>query len=122
MAAPAAAGRIGVGVFLAQLADPAGCLADASAFDAAGADVLWLDLRAIPEVDPFVLTGAVAAVTFRALVVADLPVAERDPRAFLTIGRLSRDRFRIVADEGSPSDETLPGVFRRMPREHNTYE
>jgi alkanesulfonate monooxygenase SsuD/methylene tetrahydromethanopterin reductase-like flavin-dependent oxidoreductase (luciferase family) len=72
-------------------------LADAAAFDAGGADALWVDCGAEPELDVLALAAALAMVTHRArLVVAS---AEQAPaRTVDTIGRLSHGRFVLGGD------------------------
>jgi hypothetical protein len=69
-------------------------LADASAFEAAGADALWIDYGT--DVDQLVLTAALAAVTYRSLLIVRVPepLADRTREA---LERLSRGRLRIVA-------------------------
>lgn len=93
-----------IGVLLdPRPADLGRWLTEAAAFDAAGADVLWVDVASGPELDPPVLTAALAAVTYRALLVMKLPVAGQSlggARALATIGQLSRGRLRIADDNG----------------------
>jgi hypothetical protein len=85
-------------VVLAQPSeDLAHWLREAAAFDAAGADALWVDLRAVPDHDPVALTAALSTVTARSLIVATYA----EPPAAVaseTIGRLSRGRSRTVSD------------------------
>jgi hypothetical protein len=93
--------RVRVAVRLSPPADDiAEWLADAAAFDAAGADALWVDLRGAPDLDPVVLTAGLATVTFRCLLVAGLPDGpDRTPersRSLATLARLSRGRLRLV--------------------------
>jgi hypothetical protein len=90
--------RVGV-----LLGEPAGWLADAAAFDAAGADALWLD--AGPEWDVMALTAAVAAVTYRARLV--VPAPGTPARTLDTVDRLSAGRLVLLTDE--------PGTFHRVP-------
>lgn len=84
-----------VGVLLDREPDTLGeWLADAAAFDAAGADALWVDCGPEPRWDVLALTAALAVVTFRSrLVVTD---ANPDSRMLHTIGHLSRDRLVLV--------------------------
>jgi hypothetical protein len=84
--------------------DVGGWLADAAAFDAAGADALWIDVAGQPELDPLALAAALAAVTFRGLLVAPAIAAadagrlrERE-RAVETVTQLSRGRLRVIGD------------------------
>jgi hypothetical protein len=112
-----------VGVLLARQPDDLGeWLADGGAFEAAGADALWVDPAPEVRLDPFALTAALAAVTFRSLLVMALPAPyepSRDlARTLATIGRLSRDRLRILAG-GVPTAEFAetghgPEVLRRV--------
>lgn len=77
-----------VGVVLAQQTDDLGAwLADAAAFDAAGADLLWIETR---DEDPLALATALTAMTHKALllVVTQQEVSE-------TVRRLSRGRLLI---------------------------
>ena len=50
-------------------------LADGASFEAAGADALWVDLTPEAELDPVTVTAALAAVTYRSLLVLALPVS-----------------------------------------------
>lgn len=89
-----------VGVLLARpAADLGEWLADAAALDAAGADALWLD-PAGEDTDPLALTAALAAVTFRSLLVTGWPAGTGDPaghtRTLATIERLSRGRLALA--------------------------
>jgi Luciferase-like monooxygenase len=99
--------RVKVGILLAKRPDDLGeWLADAAAFEAAGADALWIDVAPAEELDPLTVTAALAAVTFRSVLVSVLPVSsERSPavaRSLATIGRLSRGRLRILARDLPP--------------------
>ena len=104
--------RVKVGVLLAgQPSDLAEWLRDAAAFDAAGADVLWLDLASQPELDPLAMAAALAVVTFRSHLFVSLPepdlVSPSAPRLLATIDRLSRGRVRFVADAEASTAEAL---------------
>jgi hypothetical protein len=78
-------------------------LADAAALDAAGADALWVHAGAEPGLgaglDPLAVAAALAALTFRSLLVTALPEASGDRRArartLATIDRLSRGRLAL---------------------------
>jgi hypothetical protein len=70
-------------------------LADASAFDAAGAHALWVD-RGPDDCDLLTLAAALSVVTFRSDLVVALP--EAPERAVDTIGRLSQGRFVAMTD------------------------
>lgn len=103
-----------VGILLAgRPADLGEWLADGAAFEAAGADALWIDLAPDLEFDPAVVTAALATVTFRALLVSTLPAAGGTPRALATIGQLSRGRLRMLARDPGVA---LPkvGIFHRV--------
>jgi alkanesulfonate monooxygenase SsuD/methylene tetrahydromethanopterin reductase-like flavin-dependent oxidoreductase (luciferase family) len=109
VAQPEGSHRIKIGILLArQVDDLAEWLADAGAFDAAGADALWIDLADAQELDPIAITAGLAAVTVRSMLVAVLPsdpeASPASARALATIERLSRGRLRIVSDipSGSP--------------------
>jgi hypothetical protein len=113
-----------VGVQLAPPPEELGeWLADASAFDAAGAAALWLDPAPGPDVDPLALLAALAAITSRSLLVAALPEPgggrEALARTLATIGRLSHGRLALVADpaevEGLAGAEAGLAVFRPLP-------
>jgi hypothetical protein len=98
MADPEGTQRVRIGVRLApRPKDLGGWLADGAAFEAAGADALWIDLAAEMELDPLTVTAALAAVTYRSLLVSALPLPG-PPTALATVGRLSRGRLRIVSD------------------------
>jgi hypothetical protein len=104
--------NIKVGVVLAEQADDLGqWLAEAASFDAAGAHALWIDVADHPELDPLVLTAALAAMTARSLLVADLGPHRDDAAALATVTRLSRGRLR-----------TIGGSFRLIDPEMPAYE
>jgi hypothetical protein len=103
--------RVRVGVLLdREPVEVSEWLADAAAFDAGGADALWIDGQA-PEWDVLALVAALAVVTFRARLVVDAGVSPAG-RTLDTIGRLSHSRLALVTDEEPPA-----GVesFRRVP-------
>ena len=105
-----------------------GWLADGAAFEAAGADALCIDVAPEPELDPLSLTAALAALTFRALLITSLPAAGSPAIAGTlgTIEQLSRGRLRILADaipSGELADIALRvGVFRRVPGDPEAFE
>ena len=72
-AVPKVPERVRIGVRLGPPTEISSWLMDGASFDAAGAAALWLDLRAEPSLDPYVLTASLAAVTFRSLLVLELP-------------------------------------------------
>lgn len=103
MAQPEGSQRVRVGILLARQVDDLGeWLADAGAFDAAGADALWIHLANVPELDPLAVTAALAAVTARSTLVVVLPTAAQaspaPARTLATIARLSHGRLRIGHD------------------------
>jgi hypothetical protein len=102
-----------VGVLLTRpTEDLGGWLADAAAFDAAGADALWLDPASDAEFDALALTAALAMLTFRSLLVATLPEGAVGSPAragtLATVGRLSRGRLALCGSRAGP------GLFRRV--------
>src|SRR5690242_425060 len=86
--------RVRIGIRLAPTTDVSAWLTEGAAFDAAGADALWLDAlwHEDSEHDPHVLAAAMAAVTYRSLLIAELP--DGDERAARTLGAVSRGRVR----------------------------
>ncbi len=102
-----------IGVLLPPPPDEFGeWLADAAAFEAAGAEVLWID--AGPAADPLTLGAALAALTYRSLLVTTLPEGEvPEPRALATVRRLSRDRFALSADGDWERWERVPPPANR---------
>lgn len=129
MAHPEGAQAVKVGVVLTRQPDDLGeWLADGAAFEAAGADALCIDLAPEPEFDPLALTAALAAVTFRSLLVTSLPVAGGPAiaRTLGTIEQLSRGRLRILADAIPPGEladiDLRLGVFHRVPGDPEAFE
>jgi hypothetical protein len=87
-----------VGVLLRPAPEDLGMwLAEAAAFDAAGADALWVDVAGDERLDPLAVTAALAAITVRSLLVTAAPEVA-DGRTLDTIGRLSRGRFALCGD------------------------
>lgn len=82
-----------IGVRLTPAGDAGELYADAKAVEAAGADSLWIDAA---DGDPYVALAALAAVTWRARLVAR--GAPDDVLARETCARLARGRL-IVAEE-----------------------
>jgi hypothetical protein len=124
-----------VGVLLDREPDEIGeWLADAAAFDAGGADALWIDPG--PEWDVLALTAALAVITFRARLVVALPSSSASfgasssaaglARTLDTVGRLSHGRLDLIADPGQRDAldviEPSSGVFRRVPGEPGVFE
>ena len=73
---------IKVGVLLARRPDELGeWLADAAAYEAAGAYALWVDPEPESKLDPLALLAALAALTSRALLVATPPASDHPSEA-----------------------------------------
>jgi len=118
--------RVRVGVLLAQPPeDLGGWLADAAAFDAAGADALWVDTAGDAQLDPLAVTAALATLTFRSLLVVALPEGSGGSparaRTLATIGRLSRGRLALCGERGqlasvaaAAGDRVPPQLFYRV--------
>jgi hypothetical protein len=120
-----------VGVLLARRPAELGeWLADAAAFEAAGAHALWVDPEPESELDPLALLAALAALTSRALLVATPPASgyasEALGRTLATIARLSHGRLALAAEPGRLEELTdlAPGsaAFRRLPGEPAAFE
>jgi hypothetical protein len=114
-----------VGVLLDQVPDNLGeWLADAAAFDAGGADALWVDCGPNPQLDVPALAAALAVVTHRARLVVAFPelsaAAAESARTVNTIVRLSRGRLALIAD--SSQLEFGMAVFRRVRGEPDAFE
>ncbi len=114
--------RVKVGIVLAgEPTDLAEWLRDAAAFDAAGADALWLDLAPQPELDPLAVAAALSVVTFRSHLFVSLQEADLASPALVgllfTIDRLSLGRLRVVADADALPAEVVSriGVMRQVP-------
>jgi hypothetical protein len=103
-------------------------LSDGAGFEAAGADALFADFTRAPELDPLAMTAALAAVTFRTLLV--MPPPDHDglaaARALGTIDRLSHGRIRVLAGALPPGElaRIAPGlgVFRRVSANPEVFE
>jgi hypothetical protein len=91
--------RVRIGILLAgQPEDPGQWLADGAAFEAAGADALWVDLTPEAGLDPVAVIAALAAVTYRALLVLAPPASGAPAdRALATVATLSRGRLRVLS-------------------------
>lgn len=105
--------------------DLGGWLADAAAFDAAGADALWVEFPSDARLDPLAVTAALTTLTFRSLLVAPLPESptgqQAQGRTLATIARLSQGRLalhcaRAQLAEASRTDEDWPvlEIFCRL--------
>jgi alkanesulfonate monooxygenase SsuD/methylene tetrahydromethanopterin reductase-like flavin-dependent oxidoreductase (luciferase family) len=131
VALPPPPGTVKVGVLLERRpADLGEWLADAGAYEAAGAHALWVDPADESRLDPLALLAALAALTSRALLVATLPASDHPSealgRSFATIGRLSHGRLALAAEPGRLEELTdlAPGsaTFRRLPGEPAAFE
>ena len=120
-----------VGVLLdGRLEELGEWFADATAFEAAGADALWIDPDVESELDPLALLAGLAALTSRSLLVAALPAPDRPlealGRTVATIARLSRGRVALVAEPERLEElaAVAPGfeAFRRLPGEPRAFE
>jgi len=98
-----------VGILLPRRpADLGEWLADAAAFDAAGADALWIDLEAGAGLDALTLTAALAATTGRVTLIARMPDGTA-AEAVSTLRRLSRGRYVPVDEAGRWARVAVPG-------------
>jgi hypothetical protein len=120
-----------VGVLLARRPEELGeWLADATAFEAAGAAALWVDPAPDSGLDPLALLAALAALTSRALLVAAAPTGDRHAETLAgtlaTVGRLSHGRLALVADADRLGElaAVAPGCerFRRLPETPAAFE
>jgi hypothetical protein len=100
-------------------------LADAAAFDAAGADALWIDPAPDTGLDPLAVTAGLATVTFRSLLVTPAPQLSGRPearaRTLTTVSQLSRGRLALFGEHGYVAEVTasLPvradvAIFHRI--------
>lgn len=112
-----------VGVLLPQVSEDIGeWLAVASAFDAAGADALWIDSSPGPDWDVLALTAALSVVTVRSLLVVASPPSGETPQGatptLATITRLSHSRLALIVGE-SREEFAVPapgiGIVRLIP-------
>jgi hypothetical protein len=85
---PTAAGRIG------------DYLADVIALETAGADSIWLDARTAASTEPWILLGAMAAVTHRIRLGITVGAAAGWRAAVDTLGRLSSGRVVVGVPPG----------------------
>jgi hypothetical protein len=129
VAQPEGSRAVKVGVVLDRQPNDLGeWLADGAAFEAAGAAALCIDVAPEPEFDPLSLTAALAAVTFRSLLVTSLPASGGPAiaRTLGTIEQLSHGRLRILADavpSGRLADVAVRlGIFRRVPGDPEAFE
>ena len=94
--------RVQIAIRLAPPTDVSAWLTEGAAFDAAGADALWLDALWLDatEHDPLVLAAAMAAVTYRSLLIVELP--DGGERAAKTLDAVSRGRVRAHEAPDAP--------------------
>lgn len=83
---------------------PGEWLDEATAFESAGADALWVDHGRTPQHDPLVLTAALAALTYRSLIFVSVP--EIGPAALATLASVSHGRVTLI---GEGTVHRLPG-------------
>jgi hypothetical protein len=98
-----AADHLRVGVRLAgRPEDLAEWLADARAFEAAGAEALVVEPDPDAELDRYALIAALAVLTHRSLLVTPTPPAPGadESRTLATLARLSRGRLRPMDELG----------------------
>jgi hypothetical protein len=91
--------RVQIGIRLAPATEVSAWLTEGAAFDAGGADALWLDAlwHDASEHDPHVLAAAMAAVTYRSILIVDLP--DGDERTARTLDAVSRGRVRTHEEQ-----------------------
>ncbi len=75
-------------------------LADVTALEAAGAHAIWLDARTEASTEPWILLGAMAAVTYRVRLGINVGSAAGWPAAVDTLGRLSGGRVVVGVPPG----------------------
>ncbi|MQY10156.1 hypothetical protein SRB5_02630 [Streptomyces sp. RB5] len=94
-------------------------LADATSFDAAGADALWVDAGPEPRFDVLALTAALAVSTFRTLLVVTPPRTSASPaelaRTLETIRVLSHGRLAFLAGPEDRIPALRVPVLRPVP-------
>lgn len=92
---PGATGRIG------------DYLADVTALEAAGADSIWLDTRPDTSVEPWILLGAIAAVTHRMWLGAMVGSAAECQPALGSLQRLSGGRMVVRVGSGPDIKQSI---------------
>jgi hypothetical protein len=86
--------------------DLRGWLADGTAFEAAGADALWVECG--PEADPVPVAAALAAVTYRTRLL--IRIAEPVPeRTGATLERLGPGRLKLITPADVSASDTEGG-------------
>ncbi|MPY85329.1 MAG: hypothetical protein GEV00_18875 [Actinophytocola sp.] len=120
-----------VGVRLAHPPERTGdWIADASAFDAAGADALWLDPDPESKWDVVALAAALSVVTVRSLLVVAVPDSadsrEGLARMLATITRLSRGRLALITEADHRQDfaDIAPDtpIFQQLPGQPESFQ
>jgi hypothetical protein len=121
-----------VGVLLNRAPEDLGeWLADAAAFDAAGADALWVDPAPDTGLDPLALAAGLATLTFRSLLVTAVPALSGRPearaRTLTTVARLSRGRLALFGGRGPLTEVTAsvtlePGVAAFRQADDGSFE
>lgn len=110
-----------VGVRLVPPDDVTAWIAAGAAFDAAGAHALWLDLREHRDLDPYVLTAALAAVTYRCQLVLAAPDPDPDGVRAITLAAICRGRLVVDVEEVPPLDEG-PSAYEQRGDEPRRWE
>ena len=114
---------IRVGVRLTPEQDRLGeWLADASSFDAAGADAIWVELGRDSALDPLALVAALAVATFRSRLVLPIDAggfaSGESARGFDTVRRLSHDRLDLLVTADEFDEFADPsGIYRSLLRD-----
>jgi hypothetical protein len=98
-----------VGVQLPPVVEIGEWLADAAAFEAAGARALWIDVAG-SDLDPLVLAAALAVVTVRPLLIV-APPGSAGPESLATLHRLARGRLRVAGADGFQPVTDEPGTY-----------
>jgi hypothetical protein len=88
-------------------------LADVTALEAAGAHAIWLDARNQESVEPWILAGAIAAVTHRVRLGISIGSAAGWPAAVDTLGRLSGGRVVVGMRPGGEPKALLQQLKSR---------
>ncbi len=95
---PAARGRIGDYV------------ADVTALEAAGADSIWIDISGVTTAEPWMLLGAIAAVTHRVRLGLMIDAESSWPDAVDILGRLTGGRVVV----GVPPGREIQGLLDQL--------
>lgn len=75
-------------------------VADVTALEASGADSIWIDASGASSTEPWILLGAIAAVTHRARIGIILGSVDRWPDAVDILGRLGGGRVAVSVSPG----------------------